>query len=138
MTPPAFANRLIKWPEPFRSVVYLGENPSHPRRRKGVTLAFSPAGVTAVSSGFSAWKHHIGWDEVTELEFQGADEVKFTYDHRIDVNATAAIVGLSDGTAMVFEIKSRRPSTLRSTMAPIMNAVKAHRASIHDTDSFRY
>ena len=94
MTPPAFANRLIKWPEPFRSVVYLGENPSHPRRRKGVTLAFSPAGVTAVSSGFSAWKHHIGWDEVTELEFQGADEVKFTYDHRIDVNATAAIVGL--------------------------------------------
>jgi hypothetical protein len=133
-----FANRLIPWPEPFRSVIYLGENPSHPRRRKGVTLAFSPAGVTAVSSGFSAWKHHIGWDEITELEFQGADEVKFTYDHRIDVNATAAIVGLTDGTAMVFEIKGRRPATLRSSMAPIVNAVTAYRASIHGTDSFQY
>jgi hypothetical protein len=138
MTPAIFANRLIPWPEPFRSVVYLGENPSHPRRRKGVTLAFSPAGVTAVSSGFSAWKHHIGWNEITELEFQGADEVKFTYDHRIDVNATAAIVGLTDGTVMVFEIKSRRPATLRSSMAPIMNAVTAYRASIHGTDSFQY
>jgi hypothetical protein len=138
MTPAAFANRLIKWPEPFRSVTYLGENPSHPRRRKGVTLAFSPAGITAVSSGFSAWKHHIGWDEVTDLEFQGADEVKFTYDHRIDVNATAAIVGLSDGSVMVFEIKGRRPAMLRSSMAPVVNAVKTNRSSIHGSDSYRY
>jgi hypothetical protein len=138
MTPPAFASRMIQWPEPFRSVVYMGENPNHPRRRKGVTLAFSPAGVTAVSSGFSAWKVHLGWDDVSDLEFQGADEVKFTYDHRIDVNATAAIVGLNDGTAMVFEIKGRRPATLRSSMAPIVNAVKSHRASIHGTDSFQF
>jgi hypothetical protein len=138
MTPQAFSSRMLQWPEPFRSVVYLGENPSHPRRRKGVTLAFSPAGVTAVSSGFSAWKVHLGWDDVTDLEFQGADEVKFTYDHRIDVNATAAIVGLNDGTAMVFEIKGRRPATLRSSMAPIVNAVKSHRANIHGTDSFQF
>jgi hypothetical protein len=138
MTPAAFSNRLIRWPEPFKSVTYLGENPTHPRRRKGVTLVFSPAGVTAVASGFSSWKVHLGWDEVRDLEFQGADEVKFTYDHRIDSNGTAAIVHLTDGSVMVFDVKGRRPAMMRSTMAPIVNAVATHRSSISGNDTFSF
>jgi hypothetical protein len=126
----ALSSRSIVWPEPFRPSNFLGDHPEHSRRRKNVSLGFSPAGITAVSTGFHAWKLHLLWDDVRSLEFEGADEVKFTHNHRIDMNATAVIITLTDDTTMVFEVRSRRPAMMRSTMAPIVNALASHRAML--------
>jgi hypothetical protein len=133
-TPTAFSSRSISWPEPFRPTTFLGDHPEHSRRRKNVSLGFSPAGITAVSTGFNAWKLHLLWDDVRDLEFEGADEVKFTHNHRIDMNGTAVIVTLTDNSTLVFEIRSRRPAMVRSTMAPIVNALASHRAFLSGND----
>ena len=133
-TPAAFASRSISWPEPYRPTTFLGDHPDHTRRRKNVSLGFSPAGITAASTGFNAWKVHLQWDDVRTLEFEGADEIKFTHNHRIDMNGTAVIITLTDNSTMVFEIRSRRPAMVRSTMAPIVNALASHRAHLAGSD----
>ncbi|HKY15919.1 MAG TPA: hypothetical protein VJM33_13425 [Microthrixaceae bacterium] len=130
VVPAAFANRSLVWPEPFRGVTFLGGHPEHQRRRKNVTLQLTPAGVAAVSSGFNSWKLHVPWDEVVDIEFEGPDEVKFTHNEKISMNGSAMIVSFADETSMVFEIRGQRPSTLRSALAPILSAVRTHRANL--------
>jgi hypothetical protein len=62
-----------------------------------VTLALTPIGVVAVSSGWNAWKVQFSWDDVADLGFEGPDEVKFTHNHRIDMNGSAMVVTLFFG-----------------------------------------
>ena len=121
-------NPHMIWPEPFRNVVFLGGHPRHPRRRKGVTMVMGQKGVVAASSGINSWSLQLPWTELLAIEVQGADEVKFTHNHRIDLNSSAVILHHEDGTFLLFEVRSRRPATLRSTLAPVISMVAGSRS----------
>lgn len=119
--------RAIPFPEPFKGVSYLGGHPDHPRKRKNSVLVFSTAGVAMTGGGMSGGQFAIPWAQVRSLDVQGADEVKFTHNHRIDLNSSAVIVELRSGDVLVFEVKLRRPATMRSTLAPILSMVRSFR-----------
>jgi len=116
----------IDWPEPIRNCVFLGGHPVHQRRRKNVIVAMRPGGLV-IAGGGRGWSAHVPWHEVRRLDVQGADEVKFTHNHRIDLNSSAVIVELRSGDVLVFEVKLRRPATMRSTLAPILSMVRSLR-----------
>lgn len=124
---PQDALRAIPYPEPFKGVSYLGGHPDHPRKRKNSVLVFSSAGVAMTGGGMGGGQFAIPWAQVRSLDVQGADEVKFTHNHRIDLNSSAVIVELRSGDVLVFEVKLRRPATMRSTLAPILSMVRSLR-----------
>lgn len=126
-TDPHEAARSIQFPEPFKGVSYLGGHPDHPRKRKNSVLVFSTAGVAMTGGGLGGGQFAIPWAQIRSLDVQGADEVKFTHNHRIDLNSSAVIVELRSGDVLVFEVKLRRPATMRSTLAPILSMVRSIR-----------
>ena len=69
------------------------------------------------------------WHEVRRVDVQGADEVKFTHNQRIDLNGSALVVELVDGSALLVEIRGRRPATVRSSLAPVINMANAVRST---------
>lgn len=109
----------ISWPDPLRSCVFLGGHPVHQRRRKNVLVVMRPGGLV-ITAGGHGWSVHVGWHEVRRLDIQGADEVKFTHNHRIDLNGSALVVELTDGSSLLVEVRGKRPATLRSGLAPII------------------
>lgn len=110
----------MAWPDPVRGVVYLGGHPSHPRKRKNGTMRFSPLGLEVRGSGFHDWEMTMDWGYVDQLDVQGPDEVMFGDQLKIDSSSSAVIVVMNDGTRMVFEVRTRRPPSLRSAMAPVL------------------
>lgn len=88
-------------------------------------------GAVAVAEGLAKWSVHLRWTEVTRIDVQGADEIKFTHNQRIDLNAAAIVVEIADGTAYVFECRGRRPASLRASLAPVINMVAALRRPGH-------
>lgn len=115
------------WPEPIEHVVFLGGHPRHPRRRKRTTLVLGRQGVVALSEGLTRWSVHLPWTEVIRIDIQGADEIKFTHNQRIDLNSAAIVVEVADSTAYVFECRGRRPASLRASLAPVVNMVAGQR-----------
>ncbi len=113
----------VAWPDPFRGCVFLGGHPLHQRRRKNVVVVMRAGGLVIASGGSRGWSVHAPWHEVRRLDVQGADEVKFTHNHRIDLNGSALVVELLDGTFLLVEVRGRRPASLRSALAPIMLVV---------------
>jgi hypothetical protein len=124
---PPWEDPAMVWPPPLENVVYLGGHPRHPRRRKRTTLMLGRHGVVGVAEGVAKWSVHLRWSEVTRIDVQGADEIKFTHNQRIDLNAAAIVVEVEDGTAYVFECRARRPASLRASLAPVINMVASAR-----------
>lgn len=124
---PPWEDPAMVWPAPLENVVYLGGHPRHPRRRKRTTLMLGRHGVVGVAEGVVKWSVHLRWTEVTRIDVQGADEIKFTHNQRIDLNAAAIVIEVEDGTAYVFECRSRRPASLRASLAPVINMVASAR-----------
>jgi hypothetical protein len=110
----------MPWPDPIRNCVFLGGHPVHQRRRKNVVLVMRAGGLVIANAGSGGWSVHVPWHEVRRIDVQGADEVKFTHNHRIDLNGSALVVELVDSTSLLVEIRSRRPATVRSTLAPVI------------------
>lgn len=118
--PPPWQAPGMAWPDPVRGVVYLGGHPSHPRKRKNGTMRFSPVGLEVRGSGFHDWEMTMDWGYVDQLDVQGPDEVMFGDQLKIDSSSSAVIVVMNDGTRMVFEVRTRRPPSLRSAIAPVL------------------
>ena len=119
------------WPEPQRGVLYLGGHPAHPRKRKNGTLVFSPAGIDVSGTGFQSWAMTMDWAFVDRVEIQGPDELMFADNLKIDASSTALIVCMVDGTRMFFEIRSKRPPSIRAALAPVLilaDGIPAYRA----------
>lgn len=108
------------WPDPLRGVVYLGGHPGHPRKRKNGVVVFSPAGIEVSGSGFQTWEMSMDWSFVSRVEIQGPDEVMFSEHLKIDSTSSALIVEMSDATRMFFEVRTRRPPSLRAALAPVL------------------
>lgn len=121
----------VAWPDPFRGCVFLGGHPLHQRRRKNVIVVMRAGGLVIASGGSRGWSVHSPWHEVRRLDVQGADEVKFTHNHRIDLNGSALVVELLDGTFLLVEVRGRRPASLRAALAPIMLVVAESPAAEH-------
>lgn len=122
----------VTWPPPVAGVTYVGGHGSQPRKRKNGTLSFSPRGIEASGSGLQSWSLHIEWLEVTAMRIEGTDEVMFTEGVRIDASSSALIVELVDGTKTFFEVRLRRPGSLRSPLAPLLllvDNIKGYRAT---------
>ncbi len=122
----------VAWPETLKGVSYLGGHPGHLRKRKNGAMMFSPAGVDITGSGFQSWSMHIDWSFIQRIEILGADEVMFTEHMKVDGNSSAVVVEVLDGTKLFFEVRLRRPPSLRATLAPILGLVEDIR---HDRTS---
>lgn len=118
--PPPWQTPGMTWPDPLRGVVYLGGHPSHPRKRKNGTMVFSPHGLEVRGGGFHDWEMTMDWGYVDQLDVQGPDEIMFGDQLKIDASSSAVIVVMNDGTRMFFEVRTRRPPSLRSSMAPML------------------
>jgi hypothetical protein len=112
------------WPEPLRGVLYLGGHPGYPRKRKNGTMAFSPNGLDVSGTGFQSWDMSMDWAFVHGLEVQGPDEIMFADHLKIDSTSSALVVTMTDDTRMFFEIRTRRPPSLRATLAPVLTMVE--------------
>ena len=114
----------IAWPETLKSVTYLGGHPGHQRKRKNGAMVFSPTGIDVSGGGFQSWSMHVDWSFVDRIEVFGADEVMFTDHMKIDGNSSAVVVQVLDGTKLYFEVRLRRPPSLRVTLAPVLTLVE--------------
>jgi len=126
--PPPWATPGMVWPDPLRGVLYLGGHPAHPRKRKNGTMIFSPKGLEVNGSGFQSWEMSMDWAYVEAMEIQGPDEVMFGDHLKIDSTSSALIVTMADQTRMFFEVRTRRPPSLRAALAPVLNMVENIRA----------
>lgn len=129
--PPWLAPGMM-WPEPMRGVLYLGGHPAHSRKRKNGTMVFSPNGIDVGGAGLQNWSMSMEWAYVEGVEIQGPDEVMFADHLKIDSASSALIVTMIDGTRMFFEVRTRRPPSLRSSLAPVLSMVESlgsHRVS---------
>jgi len=129
--PPPWQTPGMVWPEPLRGVMYLGGHPGHPRKRKNGTMVFSPQGLDVSGTGFQSWDMSMDWAYLDGMEIQGPDEIMFTDHTKIDSTSSALVVVMVDGTRMFFEIRTRRPPSLRAALAPILlmvDNIKSHRA----------
>jgi|GEM_PF-6577424 len=113
------------WPDPLRGVGYVGGHPDLPRRRKSGTMLFAPHGLVVSGSGFQSWQLHLEWSQIDQLSIQGADEVMFCDQIKIDPNSSAVCVDTIDGHRVFFEIRMRRPPSLRATLAPLLQMVES-------------
>lgn len=120
------------WPDPLRGVLYLGGHPGHPRKRKNGTMIFSPKGLEVNGSGFQSWEMNMDWAFLNRMEIQGPDEIMFGDHLKIDSTSSALIITMLDETRMFFEIRTRRPPSLRAALAPVLlmvENIKSHRAN---------
>lgn len=113
------------WPDPLRGVGYVGGHPDLPRKRKSGTMIFAPHGLVVSGSGFQSWQLHLEWSRIDRLTIQGADEVMFCDQVKIDPNSSAVCVDTVDGHRVFFEIRMRRPPSLRATLAPLLQMVES-------------
>jgi hypothetical protein len=121
----------VTWPDPLRGVLYLGGHPGYPRKRKNGTMIFSAAGLDVRGTGFQDWDMSMDWAYLDGIDIQGPDEIMFGDHLKIDSTSSALVISMSDGTRMFFEIRTRRPPSLRSTLAPLLmmvQSIRGHRA----------
>lgn len=129
--PPPWNLPGMVWPDPLRGVQYLGGHPGHPRKRKNGTMVFSPHGLDVAGSGFQSWEMSIDWAYVEAIEIQGPDEVMFGDNIKVDSTSSALVVTMVDETRMFFEVRTRRPPSLRAALAPVLlmvENIRSHRA----------
>lgn len=129
--PPPWNLPGMVWPDPLRGVQYLGGHPGHSRKRKNGTMVFSPHGLEVAGSGFQSWDMSIDWAFVEGVEIQGPDEVLFGDNVKIDSTSSALVVTMTDETRMFFEVRTRRPPSLRAALAPVLlmvENIRSHRA----------
>jgi hypothetical protein len=105
-------------------VLYLGGHPAHPRKRKNGTMIFSPKGLEVNGSGFQSWEMSMDWAYVHGIEIQGPDEIMFGDHLKIDSASSALIITMVDETRMFFEVRTRRPPSLRAALAPVLLMVE--------------
>ncbi len=130
--PPPWQAPGMVWPDPLRGVLYLGGHPGHPRKRKNGTMTFSPNALEVAGSGFQSWEMNMDWAFVNNLEIQGPDEIMFGDHLKIDSTSSALIITMVDETRMFFEIRTRRPPSLRAALAPVLlmvENIRSHRAN---------
>jgi hypothetical protein len=113
----------IEWPEAFRDSAFLGGHPVYQRRRKTCTVVLERRGLVAATPRTGGWHLHIPWHAVTRLDVQGADEIKFTHNQRVRSDGSVLVADLADGTTLLFEIRTKRPASLRAAVAPIKDAI---------------
>jgi hypothetical protein len=118
-------SELADWPEAFRSVTYLGGHPKHAKRRKNVTLHFTPMGLGVTTGGLKNWAMEIPWSRVRWIDIEGSDELMFRSSLRIDLSSSALVVDTDEGTVF-FECRLRRPASVRSSLAPMINAMSGN------------
>lgn len=111
-----------EWPEPFRSVTYLGGHPKHSKRRKNVTLHFTPGGLAALGGGLGNWEMEIPWSEIRSIDVEGSDELMFRSSMRIDLSSSALVVETEAGMVF-FECRLRRPASVRTALAAMSNSM---------------
>jgi len=131
--PPPWQQPGMVWPDPLRGVLYLGGHPGHPRKRKNGSMLFSPAGLAVSGTGFQSWDMNMDWAFVDGIEIQGPDEILFGDNLKIDSTSSALIVRMADDTRMFFEIRTRRPPSLRAGLAPVLlmvENIRAYRANV--------
>lgn len=116
-------HRAVQWPAPLSGVTYVGGHPDQTRKRKNGTITFGPAGLRVAGSGLQSWDLDLPWTQVTKLRIEGTDEVMFTEGVRIEPSSSAVIVELIDGAKVYFEVRMRRPGSLRSPLAPMLQLV---------------
>lgn len=113
---------LTDWPEAFRSVTYLGGHPKHAKRKKNVTLHFTPMGLGVTTGGLKNWAMEIPWNRVRSIDIEGSDELMFRSSLRIDLSSSALVIDTDEGTVF-FECRLRRPASVRASLAPMLNAM---------------
>jgi hypothetical protein len=77
----------------------------------------------AATSRTGGWHLHVPWHAVARLDVQGADEIKFTHNQRVNSDGSVLVADLADGTTLLFEIRAKRPASLRAALAPIKDAI---------------
>lgn len=110
------------WPDAFRSMTYLGGHPEMPKKRKNITMFFRPEGIRTEAGGFGSWKIELPWEEIIGMNVESSDELMFHTNMRIDLSSAALAIQTEAGT-LYFECRLRRPATVRSALAPILNAM---------------
>ncbi|MEZ5371670.1 MAG: hypothetical protein R2704_02800 [Microthrixaceae bacterium] len=110
------------WPDAFRSMSYLGGHPEMPKKRKNITMFFRPEGIRSEAGGFGSWKIELPWEQVVGMNVESSDELMFHTNMRIDLSSAALAIETEGGT-LYFECRLRRPATVRSALAPILNAM---------------
>jgi len=127
-------HRAVQWPTSLSGVTYVGGHPDQTRKRKNGTIVFGSAGIRVAGSGLQSWDLDLPWTQVTKLRIEGTDEVMFTEGVRIEPSSSALIVELVDGAKVYFEVRMRRPGSLRSPLAPMLQLVadiRSYRATGH-------
>ena len=122
----------VVWSEPVDDIAYLGGHPAHPRKRKNGTMSFSAAGIEIAGRGVRSWTMNIDWAVVAGIELQGADELMFTDNLRIHTSGSALSLRMVDGTRMFFEVRDRRPPSVRGSLTSVlqlMSDITAYRSA---------
>ena len=125
-------NRSVQWPAQVSGVTYVGGHPDQTRKRKNGTIVFAPPGIRIAGSGLQSWDLDLPWTQITKVRVEGTDEVMFTEGIRIEPSSSALIVELIDGAKVYFEVRMRRPGSLRSPLAPVLQLaadIRSYRAT---------
>ena len=117
----------VQWPEEVRGVNYLQGYPGQRKKRKSGLMQFGPEGISLTGKGFGNWTMSIGWLFVENIEIFGPEEILFTNQIKIDASSTAIVVKATDGAEIIFEVRSRRPPSLRSSLASLSYLLEAAR-----------
>jgi hypothetical protein len=121
---PPWTSTAVMWPDAVRGVNYVRGHPNAPRKKKNGVLAFSSRGIGASSH---SWDVGVSWDEVERIEIAGPDEVLYTDRLRIDGNSSVIIVTTVAEDRLIYEVRGRRPPSLRSALAPMLNQFETFR-----------
>lgn len=87
----------------LHDVVYHGGYPGQTRKRKKCTAVLNANGLAV--SGPAGPDFRLGWDVVTAIEAQNADEAKFRLNIRPKRNSTALVFDCQQGVAIVLEAR---------------------------------
>lgn len=112
----------IVWPQPLQGVTYLEGDPAHPKRRRGLFVVFSPAGIRAVAVGYSQFCIDVAWSRVRDLVVETAEELEERTRARVDPSSSGLVIVTDDAT-LVFEYRKHSLPATRSALASVLSLV---------------
>lgn len=112
----------IVWPQPLQGVTYLSGDPGHPKRRRGLFVVFSPAGIRAVAVGYSQFCIDVAWSSVRDVVVETPDELEERTGARVDSSSSGLVI-VTDDASFVFEYRRHSPPATRSALASVLSLV---------------
>lgn len=102
----------------LQDVVYHGGFPGESKKRKKCTLVLGSAGFRV--SGPSGPELSIGWESVSSVEAQNADEAKFRLNLKAKRNSTTLVIECEGDVTVLVEARDVPTLPLRSAVSDLV------------------